>query len=86
MYKRQLWHARSLDHAIELAEREAGEYAEVNDSEYLHFSQAYASTEGSELGSGTEVFSLLRDSDLAPGEYLSAFFDTGGEHAQDPGR
>jgi hypothetical protein len=79
-----LWRAQSLDQAIELAEREAEEYAEANGSEYLHFSQAYAITEGSEIGSGTEVFSLLRDSDLAPDEYLSTFFSTGGEHTQEP--
>lgn len=29
---------------------------------------------------GTEVFSLLRDSDLEPSEYLDTFFDTGCEH------
>jgi len=33
-----LWHARSLSHAIELAEQEAGVYAEENGSEYLHLS------------------------------------------------
>jgi hypothetical protein len=77
-----LWHARSLDHAIELAEQEAEEYAEEIGSEYLHLSQAYAITEGSEIGSGTEVFSLLRDSELAPDDYLDSFFETGREHIQ----
>jgi len=28
---------------------------------------------------GSEVFSLLRNSDLQPDEYLNAFFDTGSE-------
>jgi hypothetical protein len=79
-----LWRARSLDHAIELAEQEAGDYAEENGFEYLHLSQAYAITEGSEIGSGTEVFSLLRDSDLAPDDYLNSFFETGREHIQEP--
>jgi hypothetical protein len=78
-----LWHARSLDDAIEQAEREAEEYAEEHGSEYLNFSQAYAITEGTEIGSGTEVFSLLRDSGLAPDEYLSTFFSTGKERIQD---
>jgi hypothetical protein len=78
-----LWRARSLDHAIEQAEQEAEAYAADIGSEYLHLSQAYAITEGSEIGSGTEVFSLLRDSDLAPDDYLSAFFSTGGEHDQE---
>lgn len=79
-----LWRARSLDHAIELAEQEAGEYAAENGFEYLRLSQAYAVTEGGKIGSGTEVFSLLRDSDLAPGDYLNSFFSTGREHIQEP--
>ncbi|HEY5396460.1 MAG TPA: hypothetical protein VIL16_13775 [Trebonia sp.] len=78
-----LWRARSLDHAIELAEQEAQEYAAENGSEYLRLSQAYAITEGSEIGSGTEVFSLLRDSDLAPDDYINAFFATGRKHIQE---
>ena len=79
-----LWRARSLDHAIELAEQEAQEYAGENNLEDLHFSQAFAIAQGSEIGSGTEVFSLLRDSALAPDEYLDTFFSTGGEHMQAP--
>ena len=31
------------------------------------------------LGDGAEVFSLMRDSDLTPHEYLDHFFDTGDE-------
>jgi hypothetical protein len=31
---------------------------------------------------GAEVFSLMRDSQLAPAEYLDAFFDTGSERQQ----
>lgn len=78
-----LWRARSLDHAIELAEREAEEYAKTNGLERLRLSQAYAIGEEDGIGSGTEVFSLLRDSDLAPEQYISTFFATGGEHTQD---
>ena len=78
-----LWRARSLDHAIELAEQEAGEYAEEHGCEYLRLSQAYEITEGSGIGNGTEVFSLLRDSDLAPDDYLDSFFSTGREHIQE---
>jgi len=78
-----LWRARSLDHAIELAEQEATEYADLNGYEALGLTQAYAVTAGTEIISGTEVFSLLRGSDLAPEDYLSAFFDTGREHTQE---
>jgi hypothetical protein len=78
-----LWRARSLDHAIELAEQEAEEYAKENGFADLDLSQAFAISEGSEIGNGTEIFSLLRDSDLAPDEYLDTFFSTGAEHEQE---
>lgn len=78
-----LWRARSLSHAVELAEQEASGYAKMNGLERLSLAQAFAVTEGTEIGSGTEVFSLLRDSDLAPEKYLSAFFSTGREHTED---
>lgn len=32
------------------------------------------------VGHGVEVFSLMRDSDLASEDYISRFFDTGAEH------
>ncbi|HTU74021.1 MAG TPA: hypothetical protein VMG38_10940 [Trebonia sp.] len=75
-----LWRARSLDDAIELAEGEAGEYADGENIEFLGFSQAYALSAESGIGAGTEVFSLLRDSDLPPRDYLDGFFGTGTEH------
>ncbi|REH55947.1 hypothetical protein BCF44_101975 [Kutzneria buriramensis] len=74
-----LWRATSLTHAIELAGREARGYAHDHGFEYLDFAQAYALDAG-EIGSGTEVFSLLRDSYLKPDSYLDSYFDTGGEH------
>ncbi|HUN37444.1 MAG TPA: hypothetical protein VMU95_36065 [Trebonia sp.] len=76
-----VWRASSLDHAIELAEREAREYAAGDGIEYLDFSQAYALDADGDIGAGAEVFSLLRDSDLSPGPYLDRFFDTGREHS-----
>lgn len=78
-----LWRADSLDDAIELAEREARAYADDNGVEYLSFSQAYQFAEGAELVNGAEVFSLLRDSELAPDDYIDTFFSTGTEHTQD---
>jgi hypothetical protein len=60
-----------------------GGFAAEQGSEDLHLSQAYAITEGGEIGSGTESFSLLRDSDLAPDDYRNTFFSTGGEHIQE---
>src|SRR5882762_8972194 len=73
-----LWVASDIDEAIALAEEEARTYASGGD-EYLGYCQAYALFESIEK-SGVEVFSLLRESDLDPKEYVDAFFDTGEEH------
>jgi hypothetical protein len=75
-----LWRARSIDHAIELAEAEAREYAAIIDdspSEYLEHAQAYRLDD--EPWHGGEIFSLMRDSELAPQDYIERFFDTGAE-------
>ena len=70
-----IWRASGVDMAIELAEAEAVDYATILDAKYLGFAQAFK-IEGPPM-QGCEVFSLIRQSELAPGEYLSAFFDTG---------
>src|SRR5665213_1590883 len=72
-----IWRASDFDSAIELAEAEALDYATILDAKYLGLAQAYK-IEGPPM-QGTEVFSLIRHSELAPGDYLSAFFDTGRE-------
>jgi pentatricopeptide repeat protein len=73
-----LWQAASLDDAIARAEQEAAGYAERLGSEYLEIAQAYwIGADRPEEGS--EVFSLMRDSDLEPDDYLDAFYDTGNE-------
>jgi hypothetical protein len=76
-----LWQAQSIDHAIELAEVEAENYASEN-IEFLGYSQAYAMYESISVN-GIEVFSLLRESDLEPETYIDAFFDTGTEHERE---
>ena len=70
-----LWQAESLEQAIEFAENEASEYSNEF-CEFLGFSQAYAMFELAQ-DNGIEVFSLLRESDLEPEQYLSLFFDSG---------
>jgi hypothetical protein len=72
-----VWQAGGFDSAIELAEAEAVDYATTVDAKYLGLAQAYRIEAGPTHG--TEVFSLIRQSELAPGEYLSTFFDTGRE-------
>lgn len=75
-----LWTAPSIDSAIEMAEADALEYASDGD-EYLGISQAYVLYDEVDA-SGIEVFSLLRESDLGPREYLQTFFDTGHERTR----
>jgi hypothetical protein len=76
-----LWRAASFDAAIEAAELEAERYAAAHHHEYLGIAQSYEMS-GPKVGSGSEVFSLLRDSELDPDDYVDAFFDTGRERHQ----
>ena len=73
-----LWRAEGHDEAIAKAEEEARDYAGMLDMSYLGLAQSYelADVPGEE---GAEVFSLFRDSELPPKQYLDAFFDTGRE-------
>jgi hypothetical protein len=74
-----LWQAASFDQAISLAEAEASEYAAHVQVKYVGLAQAYLLSDPDSPISGAEVFSLVRDSDLAPNDYLNRFFDTGRE-------
>ncbi len=78
------WNAESLDAAIELAESEATAYAEDRGFEALDLFQGYwLFDEIDLLPQGSEIFSLLRESDLDCDEYLDVFFDTGSERQAD---
>jgi hypothetical protein len=72
-----LWATDSFDNAIALAEKEAATYAAASEVEYLDLAQV-CKLPGHPT-SGAEVFSLVRDSQLASDDYLDAFFDTGTE-------
>ncbi len=76
-----LWEADSLDDAIAFAEMDAQAYAERLNSEYLQMAQAYGIGQKRPVA-GSEVFSLMRDSDLDPDAYLDTFYDTGQERQQ----
>lgn len=69
--------------AIAKAEDEAAEYVDGLNAEYVGLAQPYALSD--DPGDGAEVFSLMRDSDLGPEEYLDAFFSTGDERQNDVG-
>ena len=75
-----LWMARDFDEAIARAEEDAREYADEIGLSYLGLAQCYLVAETP--GDGAEVFSLIRDSDLAPQDYVTKYFDTGREHQQ----
>lgn len=76
-----LWRADDFDTAIELAEAEALDYIEDTTSTYLGLAQCfYLGDDIQQIHSGTEVYSLMRDSQLSPDQYLDTFFDTGTEH------
>jgi hypothetical protein len=71
-----------MDTAIERAEVDAREYAEILGHEYVGLAQAFLLSEDPEVD-GAEVFSLVRDSNLDPDAYLDRFFDTGQERQMD---
>jgi len=73
-----VWRAASFDEAVSLAEDEAHQYAKDTDSEYIELAQAYH-VYPKRLSSGSEVFSLMRESNHSPGKYLDRYFDTGEE-------
>src|SRR5687767_4989309 len=73
------WRAESFAEAIELAEREANDYARPGEGEYVGLAQAYELHE-EHLAPGAEVYSLLRESNLSPKKYVDRFFDTGSEY------
>jgi hypothetical protein len=72
-----VWRATSFEEAVGLAEADSRDYAKLVGNRYLGLAQAYRMAE--EIGHGAEVYSLIRDSELPPDAYLSAFFDTGRE-------
>lgn len=70
--------ADSLEQALVKAEREARQYAADVNATYTGLAQAFHIAED-EITELSEVFSLVRDSRLAPEEYLNRHFDTGAE-------
>lgn len=76
-----IWRAGNFEEAVAMAEREAQDYAETLDAQYLGLAQSFhLFVEDRPLEPGDEVFSLIRESILGADEYVSRFFATGGEH------
>lgn len=79
-----LWRATSAAEAIARAEVEAQEYVTAvgdGSSAYLGLAQAYQLDDDPD--DRAEVFSLMRDSELEPQEYLETFFIAGSEREED---
>src|SRR5947209_1193964 len=80
-----LLQADSFDDALRRAEEEARAYsASLEGVEYLEYLDVYHLFEDS-IGDATEVFSLIRDSELGSAEYISHFFDSGSERSRSVG-
>lgn len=74
--------AGSFDEAIIEAEKEALAYAnEGSGFVYLGYVSVYKLTD-EKVGNKTEVYSLMRESNLSPQKYLDGFFDTGHERTK----
>ena len=76
-----IWQASSFEDAIRKAEFEATEYADTHALLYLGLAQGFWMV-GEDVTEGSEVFSLLRQSDLGVDAYLEEYFDTGTERQQ----
>ncbi len=75
-----LWQAASAEEAIERAEEEALAYAasiEEVPVTFLGLAQCFHLFD--DPRDGAEIFSLMRDSELEPDDYLDTYFDSGEE-------
>jgi hypothetical protein len=74
-----LFHAANFEDAIPKAETEAKRYCSaVENVVFLDFANVYYLPDES-VGNGTEIYSLMRDSNLSDTEYLSRFHEDGHE-------
>lgn len=71
--------AYSEDDALLKAEEIAKQYADES-TEFLNYTIVFEMFD--DLGDKAEVFSLMRESDLAPEDYIDRYFDTGSERTR----
>lgn len=79
-----LWQADSIDAAIRMAEEEASDYEQGSGFRYVGLAQAY-DLKTDVVADGSELFSLIRSSNLQPSDYIDRFFDTGAEFQRPSG-
>lgn len=75
-----IWRAASFDEAVIRAEKDAQDYAKNLEQDYLGLAQAFHLFVEEAPADGDEVFSLIRESELPPEDYVTRFFDTGSEY------
>lgn len=71
--------AESFEEAISLAEKSSISYASSVGGSYVDYVQCYQAKEYSDENSVTEIYSLLRQSELGASEFLDLYEDSGGE-------
>jgi hypothetical protein len=80
-----LLQASDFEDAISKAETEAAEYCSTNrDIVYLDFVDVFHLFDET-IGHGTEIYSLIRESQLSGKDYLDRFYDDGKERCQTSG-
>ena len=76
-----LFFEHTFEAAIQKAELEGQAHATEMDKELLDLFSAFEIADDS-IGIACEVFSLIRNSDLTPNDYIDRMFDTGDELAK----
>ena len=71
-----IFRASGFDQAIERAEREVADYAQRNGARYIGYCNAYK-IDAPAIEDGTEVYSLMREVPLSPGEFITRYYDDG---------
>ncbi len=72
---------RASRKALAKAEADASEYTDGIETTYLGFADVFHLSE-EQLGDKTEVYSLMRTSDLADDAFISRYFNDGTEHSR----
>ncbi len=74
--------AEGWDQAFQIAEDEAKEYAATGEGwSYTGFVELFHLFE-STIGDRSEIFSLIRSSNLSESEFIDRYYDDGSEHSQ----
>ncbi len=74
--------ANNEDEAITLAEKDALEYANDVDCEFLNYASCFHTFEDKIIHL-SELYSIMRESELDPEKYLDLYYDTGSERVHE---